>query len=54
MNSREKKRPTAHFNSRPSARGDGILMDFLRKFSNFNSRPSARGDGRWAMRLPGR
>ena len=34
----------AYFNSRPSARGDGIASSKSRSASNFNSRPSARGD----------
>ena len=33
-----------HFNSRPSARGDGIVPCWNRRGTNFNSRPSARGD----------
>ena len=33
-----------HFNSRPSARGDGVSEVPFIKVSDFNSRPSARGD----------
>ena len=33
-----------YFNSRPSARGDGIVPCWNRRGTNFNSRPSARGD----------
>ena len=34
----------AHFNSRPSARGDFVSGRVYRKGRDFNSRPSARGD----------
>ena len=33
-----------YFNSRPSARGDGIRLQRFAKPFYFNSRPSARGD----------
>ena len=33
-----------HFNSRPSARGDGAGCCLANRFLHFNSRPSARGD----------
>ena len=37
---------TVDFNSRPSARGDGVVTWQAAFADNFNSRPSARGDGR--------
>ena len=33
-----------HFNSRPSARGDGKPQKTRKRHAHFNSRPSARGD----------
>ena len=35
---------SAYFNSRPSARGDGLRLQRFTKSIYFNSRPSARGD----------
>ena len=39
-----------HFNSRPSARGDGVAERHRRSAVYFNSRPSARGDSSRAKR----
>ena len=41
-------RVNAHFNSRPSARGDPCSKWFERSADDFNSRPSARGDSTYA------
>ena len=35
---------SGHFNSRPSARGDGRCTTIAKRTGYFNSRPSARGD----------
>ena len=36
---------TEYFNSRPSTRGDAVMIPPIARPSYFNSRPSARGDG---------
>ena len=37
---------TRNFNSRPSARGDKLILNVYKCCCHFNSRPSARGDGK--------
>ena len=43
-------RSAAHFNSRPSARGDRWHLGGRRELRHFNSRPSARGDSAGCQR----
>ena len=44
---------SAHFNSRPSARGDRLDRRRRLGFSYFNSRPSARGDQNFGLCISG-
>ena len=52
-NSRKSRLMGRYFNSRPSARGDGVVKDGRIHQRDFNSRPSARGDGLPGVYPPG-